>query len=218
MRKRLPSSRHIGVRVERLLIIDVFSQNKATYAYVKCDCGVEKTIRLSSLVAAIAKKPRSIKSCGCFNMERRCSPRLPKKNAKTRLSEYYIWNSMKQRCFNTNCNAYKDYGARGITMCDRWKVFENFYADMGERPSKKHSIDRIDNNSNYEPGNCRWATAKEQGCNRRNTLLLTFRGKAMTVAEFAQLCGRTTDSVYMALRKGKTPKQIFDRSYVLSDP
>lgn len=81
--------------------------------------------------------------------------------------EYRAWDAMKQRCTNPKANGYDGYGGRGITVCDRWRYsFENFYADMGDRPSRDHSLDRIDNEGNYEPGNCRWATHSEQMKNR----------------------------------------------------
>ena len=83
--------------------------------------------------------------------------------------EYRSWRGMKQRCDNPNCDDYKNYGARGIKICERWKSFKNFYDDMGPRPEPKdqYSLDRIDNNGNYEPGNCRWATYSQQRQNQR---------------------------------------------------
>lgn len=101
---------------------------------------------------------------------------------------------MLRRCEWPGAGGYRNYGARGITVCARWHTFEHFLADMGERPSLGHSIDRIDNDGHYEPGNCRWATASEQRSNTRFNHLLTFRGETLTLAQWADRLGmgRTT--------------------------
>ncbi len=88
---------------------------------------------------------------------------------KSNLKEYNAWNAMKNRCNNPKDPSFYRYGGRGISVCDRWLTFENFLADMGNRPSKRYSLDRINNDGNYEPGNCRWATAKVQGANKAHT-------------------------------------------------
>lgn len=104
--------------------------------------------------------------------------------------EYYIWINMKIRCFKKTSPYYKNYGARGITVCDRWKnSFHNFYQDMGPKPGPEHSLDRIENDGNYEPGNCRWATMIEQNNNRRNSNLFLFRGSYASIAMIARLTG-----------------------------
>jgi hypothetical protein len=107
-------------------------------------------------------------SCGCLQKDR---AKDNAKHGKTGSPEYHAWSAMIQRCTNPKTKQYKDYGGRGIRVCQKWKCsFESFYADMGPRPSKAHSIDRKDNDGNYEPGNCRWATEREQKMNTRQNV------------------------------------------------
>lgn len=106
--------------------------------------------------------------CGC---QRAIRCRLgATRHGLRHLPEYVVWKSMRQRCSDPRGKSYPRYGGRGITICSRWDLFEAFALDMGPRPSPKHSVDRINNDGNYEPGNCRWATAKEQAANRRPSL------------------------------------------------
>lgn len=102
---------------------------------------------------------------------------------------YNCWTNMTQRCLNKNNPNYTDYGGKGISICERWLKFENFLADMGERPSIEHSIDRKNNSKGYEPENCRWATQIEQQNNKRSNRLLTFNGKVQTMAEWSRDTG-----------------------------
>ncbi|MGN8062766.1 hypothetical protein ACTJK4_14000 [Ralstonia sp. 22111] len=100
------------------------------------------------------------------------------------------WRSMRDRCGNPGSRSYSDYGGRGISVCERWNLFENFLADMGERPSRRHSIDRYPNtDGNYEPTNCRWATPAEQARNRRSNRVLNFRGESKCVSAWADAIG-----------------------------
>jgi len=119
-----------------------------------------------------------------------------------RTPEYVAWNNMKDRCFNSNHKRYSDWGGRGITVCDRWLNFENFIADMGSRPAPKHSIDRIDNNGNYCPDNCRWATKAEQDNNRRSNRFITIDDDTLTIAQWENKMGFNKNVIQNRLNMG----------------
>lgn len=124
------------------------------------------------------------------------------RHGKRSTDEYRIWRHMRTRCENVNSPAYKSYGQRGIKVCDRWLDFKNFYEDMGPRPSKKHSMDRIDVNGDYEPSNCRWATMTTQQRNRTNNVIYTYQGVTASLAELCELNGCKYKTVHMRLSKG----------------
>ncbi len=150
----------------------------AHYWFCKCDCGNE------TLSEARPLKTGRITSCGC--LPRRGIGNL--RHGRTKTSEYNIWSMMKRRCLDPKTPNFGDYGGRGITICERWLIpkvgFENFYNDMGPRPSKDFSLDRIDNNKGYFPENCRWATRTQQARNRRNNYIITAFGKSAPMGEF----------------------------------
>ena len=114
---------------------------------------------------------------------------------------YKTWSAVIQRCTNPNASHYEYYGGRGITVCERWKIFINFLEDMGERPAGS-TIDRINTNGNYEPSNCRWATKSQQERNMRNSRLLTAFGKTMALADWADTIGMNRTSLHARLRRG----------------
>lgn len=153
-----------------------------------CDCGNFTIVSSDSLL----RKPEGTKSCGCLWYEQvaKSTKHGFKRRNRKIPSEYIIWCQIKQRCYDTNHISYHNYGGRGIKVCDRWAhSFENFLEDMGEKPSSKHSIDRIDNNADYSPENCRWATKKVQLRNKRNNRLMTFNGQTKTLVEWSEETG-----------------------------
>ena len=122
---------------------------------------------------------------------------------------YNIWRGMFNRCNNSASKAWPDYGGRGISVCQRWQTFNCFIEDMGERPPK-HSIERIDNNGNYEPNNCKWATKREQQRNQRVTRLVVIDGVTFKAVELSDLCGLKTDSIIERAEKGLTLSEVLD--------
>lgn len=125
-------------------------------------------------------------------------------------TEYMAWDSMKRRCFSKKHPKYKHYGARGVSVCKRWMCFSKFLKDMGRKPTKEHSLDRIDVNGGYEPSNCRWATNTEQQRNRRDNVYVVFNGERMVLGDFAKIVGRPVQSVGKRLRLfNETPEEIF---------
>jgi len=145
----------------------------------KCDCGNEPIVSSNDLIR------EHTRSCGCLRKE--TTPINCIKHGLSKSPEYGVWNNMVQRCCNSNDLGYINYGGRGIRVCTRWlHSFEKFYADMGPRPSDQHSIDRRDNDGNYEPGNCRWATQEEQANNKRDTIVVTYGDKKYSATLLAR--------------------------------
>jgi hypothetical protein len=153
----------------RLTLVRRIGGTRPARAVFRCECGTEREFWYDAV-----KRGKS-RSCGCLNIELAKQRRLDNikaftgarlRHGHTEKPTWKTWSSMINRCTNPNARRWSDYGGRGISVCDRWHVYENFFADMGERP-KGLSLDRIDNDGNYEPGNCKWSTPKEQAANRR---------------------------------------------------
>jgi hypothetical protein len=187
-----------GNRYERLVVIQRLPNKNGRMRWLcQCDCGQTTEARGEHL------KNLRIRSCGCLDMERMTTHGL------SRTIEYKTWQKIRLRCQNPKDPSYQYYGARGIKVCERWdKSFEAFYQDMGPKPEGKYSIDRYpDNNGNYEPGNCRWATDNEQIYNRRNTLLATIEGVTKPVKKWCEeLSVVSYQTVRMRIKAGWNPE------------
>ena len=164
--------------------------------HCKCDCGKAITVSGHSL------KKGNTKSCGCYQKERASASM--RKHGKYRDRLYTIWRDMKSRCQNENFTAYKHYGGRGIKVCDEWQTFEPFYEwAMANGYKDTLTIDRKENEGNYEPSNCRWATVKQQSNNRRSNHYITHDGKTMSLTDWAEEKGLRRRTLYNRINELK---------------
>lgn len=146
-----------------------------------CSCGKKTISRLYGI------RSGHCLSCGCLHIEtatKKCF-----KHGLSETPEYSVWRAMNQRCRNKNAKHYANYGGRGITVCEEWKNFETFLSDMGKRPSKNHTIERVNNSLGYSKQNCKWATMKEQMNNTRLTTFITWNGKTKSLSEWCEIRG-----------------------------
>lgn len=176
-----PSSIAVGAKFGRLTVQDIVRRGRKTFCKCQCSCGSIKQVRADHLTRG------RILSCGCLRAE--LSGSRNRTHGMSHATEYVCWSRMIDRCTNVNSKDYALYGGRGISVCESWLSFSGFIADMGQRPSSDHSIERVRNDGNYEPGNCRWATRKEQARNKRSTRFITAFGQRMSLSEWAEkLC------------------------------
>jgi hypothetical protein len=185
-----------GLRVGRLVAVEPLRSGAGGRIWrIACDCGnmIEKRVG--------EYRHGDAQSCGCLRAEK--SRTLGYKNFKhgeghsNKTPEYRAWSGMKERCFNPKKDNYPAYGGRGISVCERWRdSYENFLSDVGRRPGPAYSLDRIDPDGNYEPGNVRWATRTTQQSNRRNTVYFHMHGQKIPAARLAQMAGFHRNDLY----------------------
>lgn len=160
---------HSGQRYTRLIAIEYYDKDKAGRARWrwKCDCGNEH------IATAHDVRSQDVKSCGCLKRDATIKRnRESATHKKSGTVEHRTWANMISRCMNPTSIGYVNYGGRGITVCDRWRDFAKFLADLGPKPTPAHSLDRIDNDGNYEPVNCRWATHRNKQTTDGNSVRL----------------------------------------------
>ena len=167
-----------------------------------CVCGTQRVVYAGNLRAG-----RSM-SCGCLCRE--LAGESSRTHGMCNVPEYNAWCHMRSRCNNPSDRVYALYGGRGITVCDRWlNSFENFYADMGPKPGARYSIDRMNNDGDYEPNNCQWTTAKNQNRNRRTNKLVQYLGREVCIAEASELSGIQPGTLLKRIRLGWSGEDLF---------
>jgi hypothetical protein len=200
----------IGTRFERWTVIDPRPEpNRPNYALCRCDCGTERTVQKQHL------RGGKTRSCGCLAQELAVT-----RNRTHGLSNhplYHVWYDMMQRCTNPSHASWSGYGARGIKVARRWHDVENFIEDLGPLYRPKASLDRIDNNGHYEPGNVRFASAKVQLRNTRRNRLITYRGQTRCLKEWAERLGMSYLTLITRIDTGWSVEDAFERPVAVQD-
>lgn len=191
---------------KRVVIKFSFSKDGNRYWKCKCDCGFVSDVAYHYLKETLKN---SNKNQGCS----KCKPLKhghAKKHAAT--PEFVTWQNIKRRCDNPNKECFDDYGKRGIRVCDSWiNSFKNFLSDMGKKPSSNHSIDRMDNDGDYEPANCRWATLKEQSRNKRNNNFVIINNEKICMQDACKKYNIHHFRVWEIVKsQGKTYQEAFE--------
>lgn len=199
-----------GTRFGRLVVLEESPVRKYNYVSwrCRCDCGQE------TIVTGVSLRLGNTRSCGCLQRETAENSRLTHGHSTGyRVTPTYkCWLAMNDRCRNPNNKGYRNYGGRGIMVCERWKTFENFLADMGERPRRGLSIDRRENNLGYAPDNCEWATRAAQSRNRRSNQFVQFNDLNLCVTDWAKKIGITQKALSRRLRLWPLERALTDPS------
>ena len=200
-----------GNKYGKLTVIEkVNKENKnITYWLCECECGNKKTISKPNLTTGHSK------SCGCLAIESATGNKYGLKHNESKTRLYFIWQSMKQRCYDKNVNGYKYYGLRGIEICNDWLDYEKFSEwSKGNGYKNNLSIDRIDVNGNYEPENCRFITAKQQNRNKTTSVFITYFGIKKCVSEWSEILGIPQTTIHNRMKKHKDASVILNVGYL----
>lgn len=187
----------IGARVGRIVVTGAMEQkpdNAHFWHKCVCDCGKEMLVRATHI------RCQRIVSCGCAAREATVLRNLS--HGMYGSAIYMTWNGMLARCRNPRARGYSRYGGRGIAVCERWQKFENFYADMGDRPPGGYSLGRIDNNKGYSPGNVRWEIKEQQYANTSQNRKITHAGKTLTISQWSRTLGITPVAIAARIERG----------------
>lgn len=179
-----------GRRFGKWTVIAFHSATKVVFWLCRCDCGRERVVQAGNLLGGKSTQ---------------CKPCARTKHGMSDTPEHISWTNMLQRCQNPMVPEYSNYGGRegqAITVCERWKSFENFYEDMGPKPFSKATIERTNNSLSYSKENCKWATMKEQARNTRRNRILTLNGQSMCLAEWAEKVGIPYNTLVNRLNRG----------------
>lgn len=188
-----------GQKFSRLTVLGPVARSNTGSIVWFCDCACGNTTQVRSWDL----RQGTTRSCGCGLVE--SYGKAAKKHGECLTTEYRIWSAIRNRCYNKRHRQYKDYGGRGIEVCDRWRLtgggYENFLSDMGRRPNPYYSVDRIDSDGSYAPENCRWATRLQQGNNNRRNKRITHNGQTKTISEWARHSGLTVHALRSRIHK-----------------
>ncbi len=211
----VPISKHwrfqdlTGVRSGKLLVTSHNGKrNGVHYWNVRCDCGRDHVVKGFFLSSGIQK------GCGCIRLKHGHGS-----SAKGPSPTYRTWMSMRARCHRPNHHNYPNYGARGIYVCDRWRdSFKNFLEDMGERPSLKHTIERVDNDGPYSPKNCIWILSSLQPRNTRHCRMVSYQGETHCLAEWSEITGILYTTIQGRLNRGWSPERTLTEPVAMRHP
>jgi hypothetical protein len=189
-----------GLYFGKLIVLRSAGRDRHTHRLWLCRCSCDSHSKIVATHSNLLSG--TTRSCGCLGI----------KHGKSKSQIYTIWESMKRRCEDKNNRGFANYGGRGIKVCKRWHKFKNFYADVGDPPAGM-TLERIDNDGNYEPGNWRWATRKEQANNRRNNRLFLYHGQMVPLTKICELEGVNVNTVRARLRYGYSLRKALSKGY-----